>query len=789
MSRFDVRYQTVFVRLPGIGLLLLVLTAALVMARAQPALAEPRPGDPQPDGPTIVGGQEAEPGAWPWQVALVSAGVDPFTGQYCGGVLLSEEWVVTAAHCVVYEPTDLVEVWAGIHNLREPEPGAQRLTLAEIIVHPDYGYELHSNDIALLRLATPAVLRPGGGGQLPVQPIQIVDPDAGDFTGTMSTVTGWGNRAAQPDPGGGDFPDTLHQVEVPIISNEDCQEPYVETIDGSMLCAGYEEGGKDSCNGDSGGPLMIPADDEEWLLAGLTSWGFGCAQPGYPGVYTRLTTLVGWVLEETGINYEPDFVMAVDPPSSVACIGQPATYAIEVGSRLDFAEPVTLSTTGLPKGAAAFDPKTVTPPGESVLTVNTSKLKPGQTTFVLRGKSATRQHQLSLAAAIDDSAPPPTALLLPADGATQVNVITRFEWQPAPGARSYRFEVSKTADFGNPVISAVIQAPLTQYQAPAALDTASLYYWRVTAINACGESEPSSAFTLTTGLAYCVAPSLPISSDIAGGTSSAIDIRSTDYIGDMDVFLEIDHTWVGDLNILLSHVETGKVIELTTTSSCGGDDIYATLDDEARVSYSEVCEALPALGGNLRPHEALSGFDGVPITGKWELQVYDYYDSDVGMLVSWCLIPEATDICSFVTQIPVNECRALTDLYLQAGGKGWWNREDWLEDKLPCTWNGVTCDAGRIASLNFTNNRLSGSLPLSLGELSELRHLYVSHNPALGGMLPPSLVGRDLQTLWYDHTGVCTSSSPTVSAWLAGIPDLRRTDTDCSQDWLPIVRR
>jgi hypothetical protein len=137
----------------------------------------------------------------------------------------------------------------------------------------------------------------------------------------------------------------------------------------------------------------------------------------------------------------------------------------------------------------------------------------------------------------------------------------------------------------------------------------------------------------------------------------------------------------------------------------------------------------------------------------------------------------------------VNECRALTDLYLQAGGAGWWNHEDWLRDKRPCGWNGVTCDNGHVASLNMTNNRLAGSLPPSLGDLAELRHLYVSNNPKLGGMLPPSLVGRDLQTLWYDQTGLCTPSSPSVSRWLAGIPDLRRTDTSCSQDWLPIVRR
>ncbi|MEZ4517030.1 MAG: serine protease [Chloroflexota bacterium] len=236
------------------------------------------------------GGEEAEPGAWPFQVALIHAGGDPYDDQFCGGSLISPSWVVTAAHCVDGDNPDDIEVLAGIHNLKTPDPGFQRIAIADIHVHPAYNPDTEDSDIALIKLATQAAFRGSQGAVLPIGGVVPVDAGTGAPTGTIATVIGWGNVRGQPIPGGIDYPDTLHQVEVPIISNADCNQSYYNEITPNMICAGYEEGGKDSCQGDSGGPLVIKTIQHKpgnWPV--LLGWGSGCAYPGFPGVYTRVS--------------------------------------------------------------------------------------------------------------------------------------------------------------------------------------------------------------------------------------------------------------------------------------------------------------------------------------------------------------------------------------------------------------------------------------------------------------------------------------------------------------------
>jgi uncharacterized repeat protein (TIGR01451 family) len=191
-----------------------------------------------------------------------------------------------------------VDVVAGAHNLNAPEQGYQQLEVAEIIVHENYGYD---HDIALLRLASPATL--GAAPGLTVSLVSLVGADVGSLAGTMATVTGWGNRSGTVE----DFPETLHQVQVPIITNGQCEDWYDgsvgsdDWITANMLCAAFAEGGKDACQGDSGGPLVIP-DGQDWQLAGVVSWGIGCAEPYQPGVYTRVSQYVDWIESKSGIG-------------------------------------------------------------------------------------------------------------------------------------------------------------------------------------------------------------------------------------------------------------------------------------------------------------------------------------------------------------------------------------------------------------------------------------------------------------------------------------------------------
>jgi hypothetical protein len=253
--------------------------------------ADPVPFTSRPDLSRtidIVGGQPADPGEWPWQ-AFVRAG--PYM---CGGSLIHEQWVVTAAHCVVnkqnvvFAPADVM-VTLGEHNRAQMEGTEQKIGVIQIIVHPEHKAPWHDHDIALLQLATPAILGPS------VAIIEaLVSPtfDALVVPGAPSFVTGWGTTAE-----GGSTAAELQEVMAPIIAQEKCQAAYGQITMG-MLCAGYDEGGKDSCQGDSGGPLVVQSSDKSWKLAGIVSFGYGCARPGFYGVYTRVSIYASWLTEQ-----------------------------------------------------------------------------------------------------------------------------------------------------------------------------------------------------------------------------------------------------------------------------------------------------------------------------------------------------------------------------------------------------------------------------------------------------------------------------------------------------------
>ena len=164
----------------------------------------------------------------------------------------------------------------------------QDIDVAKIIVHENYETPLYdSNDIALLNLASPAelgvgvglVCLPDNGHQLPL-----------DDLNKSCWITGWGDLSFW-----GSSPNTLMQASLPLVSKERCENAYPGEIDDSMLCAGLDEGGVDTCQGDSGGPLVCEFNGT-WYLEGVTSWGYGCAEPGNYGVYANVRALRSWIL-------------------------------------------------------------------------------------------------------------------------------------------------------------------------------------------------------------------------------------------------------------------------------------------------------------------------------------------------------------------------------------------------------------------------------------------------------------------------------------------------------------
>ncbi|KAL7292188.1 hypothetical protein TKK_0014142 [Trichogramma kaykai] len=241
----------------------------------------------------IVGGKEAPFGKWPWQVSVRRTSFFGFSSTHrCGGAVLNENWIATAGHCVDDLLTSQIRIRVGEYDfssVQERLPYVER-GITKKVVHPKYNFFTFEYDLALVRLETPLVFAPH------ISPICL--PAADELLiGENATVTGWGRLSE-----GGTLPSVLQEVSVPIVSNDKCKSMFLkagrhEFIPEIFLCAGYEVGGQDSCQGDSGGPLQVRGKDGRYFLAGIISWGIGCAEANLPGVCTRISKFVPWIIK------------------------------------------------------------------------------------------------------------------------------------------------------------------------------------------------------------------------------------------------------------------------------------------------------------------------------------------------------------------------------------------------------------------------------------------------------------------------------------------------------------
>jgi secreted trypsin-like serine protease len=233
----------------------------------------------------VVGGRLASMGAHPWQVSLaVSWIADAGRAHFCGGSVYDSRWIVTAAHCMKDLIPAQIHVVAGTNVLTR---GAYRINVSRIIRHASYDPKSKDNDVALLQTAEPLPL-----GSL-VRSIGLMSADDEvKLSGKNLLVTGWGAT----EQGGVKVRD-LREVDVPYVTNEACNDflSYDGRVTANMLCAGRAAGGVDSCQGDSGGPLTLKTGSTSTILAGIVSWGRGCAQPGKYGVYARVSRYKAWV--------------------------------------------------------------------------------------------------------------------------------------------------------------------------------------------------------------------------------------------------------------------------------------------------------------------------------------------------------------------------------------------------------------------------------------------------------------------------------------------------------------
>ncbi|MEO3751403.1 serine protease [Streptomyces sp. B6B3] len=225
--------------------------------------------------PRIVGGEPTTTDAYPFITQIT----DTNGFQFCGGTLVAPNKVVTAAHCLQGERPATIEVVGGRTNIDGTDGTVSAVT--GIWRHPEYDRVNFVNDVAVLTLAD----------AMPYDTLPIAQAaDSGLYEeGTLTRILGWGATSSN-----GSYPNQLRTAEVPVVSDESCAAAYDPGFDADAhVCAGYEEGGVDTCQGDSGGPLVI-----EGRLAGITSFGNGCAEPGWPGVYTQVNTYADLLTEQ-----------------------------------------------------------------------------------------------------------------------------------------------------------------------------------------------------------------------------------------------------------------------------------------------------------------------------------------------------------------------------------------------------------------------------------------------------------------------------------------------------------
>ncbi|XP_017489053.1 PREDICTED: serine proteinase stubble, partial [Rhagoletis zephyria] len=240
--------------------------------------------------PRVVGGSNAAFGRWPWQISLRQWRTSTYLHK-CGAALLNENWAITAAHCVENVPPSDLLLRMGEYDLAEEEEpyGYQERRVQIVASHPQFDARTFEYDLALLRFYEPVVFQPN------IIPVCVPNSDI-DFVGQTAFVTGWGRLYEN-----GPLPSVLQEVAVPVINNTICESMYrvagfIEHIPHIFICAGWKKGGYDSCEGDSGGPMVLQReDDKRFQLGGVISWGIGCAEANQPGVYTRISEFRDWI--------------------------------------------------------------------------------------------------------------------------------------------------------------------------------------------------------------------------------------------------------------------------------------------------------------------------------------------------------------------------------------------------------------------------------------------------------------------------------------------------------------
>jgi subtilisin-like proprotein convertase family protein len=370
----------------------------------------------------------------------------------------------------------------------------------------------------------------------------------------------------------------------------------------------------------------------------------------------------------------PSFLLDATPDNIRLCSDTDAMFEIATTLVTGFDEPLTFSVTGLPDGATAtFDPNPANG-GEMVSLVvsNFDDALPGAYTLEIEATSATVTKVLTVSIELDTGVPSDVTLATPASGSQMIALDSTLVWNSTFFADDYLVEIATSPEFGNTIVeTATVSSAFYQ---PSQLEELTVYYWRVTPSNLCGSAVPSEVFSFQTLKNNCLlfvndTPDLTIPPSGTGVYSSILNIPDDLQIVDINFYLDMNHTWVGDLSAVLTS-PNGTQVQLFdqpgvpgSQFGCGEDNLLVSFDDEAENTaedFENSCDEGGAytIEGNFQPIDALSSFAGESAFGDWTLEIGDVFDEDGGTVISW-----AIEIC--VEPVTINAAEQIVNLPLE----------------------------------------------------------------------------------------------------------------------------
>uniref|UniRef100_F6ZZG1 Peptidase S1 domain-containing protein n=2 Tax=Monodelphis domestica TaxID=13616 RepID=F6ZZG1_MONDO len=229
----------------------------------------------------IFGGKASKKGSWPWQASLQ---VD--NHHICGASLISDRWLLTAAHCFTNNKNP--RRWTATFG-STLSPALMKRNVQSIITHENYASYKYEDDIAVVLLSTPVTF------SYDIHSVCLPEATFEAMPQETVVITGWGATKAS-----GSFPNNLQEAQIEIINNDVCNRinVYGGAVSSGMICAGFLLGQIDACEGDSGGPLVIPQNGL-WYIIGVVSWGIDCGKENKPGIYTKVAHYRNWIKSKT----------------------------------------------------------------------------------------------------------------------------------------------------------------------------------------------------------------------------------------------------------------------------------------------------------------------------------------------------------------------------------------------------------------------------------------------------------------------------------------------------------